>query len=142
MIWGESIITFALLLTIKITNFKFWLFLKSFSRIIFLVFKLKFSWIYSITSSSHSTSFINISHLSFWTNVFSFPLEPSIFHMIFNKTKGGKTQTNKISCKNCLGLKFKMKYDCIKKLINFVTKFTSKNKIHFKKKILMHKMSL
>jgi hypothetical protein len=54
----------------------------------------------------------------------------SIFHMIFNKAKGGKTQINKISCKNCLGLKFKMNYGCIKKLIKNYTKFTSKNKIH------------
>jgi hypothetical protein len=30
--------------------------------------------------------------------------------MIFNKARGGKTQTNKISCKKCVGLRFKMKY--------------------------------
>jgi hypothetical protein len=67
--------------------------------------------------------------------------------MIFNKAKGGKTQTNKISCKKCLGLRLKMKYGCIKKLIIFFQnlqariEFTLHYKSDVQKNILMHKMS-
>ncbi len=52
------------------------------------------------------------SQYSFVINVFSFPLDPSIFHAMFNKAKGGETlrKQNVLQTKVWIhGLKWKMK---------------------------------
>ncbi len=62
-----------------------------------------------VSSSSHSISFRNILHLSFWINVFSFSLEPSIFHT----RQGWKNSRNKMSYKQMFWFRI-WKYGCQK----------------------------
>lgn len=102
------------------------------------------SWVFFHYLSSHSTSFQNILHLSFWINVFSFSLEPLIFHTMFNKGKCEKTQETKCLTNKCFGLGWNMdarKNQC-KHLQNLheKIKLTLHCKSDVQKVNLMHKM--
>jgi hypothetical protein len=50
---------------------------------------------------------------------------------MFNEAQGGKIQINKMFVNKCLGLAFRVKYECLKELMQKFLTFTSENKTHF-----------
>jgi hypothetical protein len=91
--YASSIFFFKNTIVSKFLNFFFILLIL---KLLPLVCKFVFFKVYSIVSSSYLALFRKISYSSLWIFIST---KPSIYHMMFNKVKDGKTWANKMSYK-------------------------------------------